>query len=346
MPMTIFDLVKSQELTSYWETLTQDRAPYFGETLFPSQQKLGLSLDWLKGANGLPVVLKPSAFDSKAIPRARLGFEKLTAQMPFFKESSYVDEELRQQLNMVLESGNQSYIDAVINRVFDDETALLEGAAARREQMRMMLLTTGTISISANGQNYFYDYGIPEDNKVDATTGWSNPDADIIGDIRTWQDQVEDATGVRPTRAVCSRKTWNYFLNNTAIKNGVLGNDSGAPITEGQAKQHLATMLDLEVYVYTKRYTNDEGVATTYVPDDTFVLFPTGNLGTGWFGTTPEQSDLMTSNVGNVSITDTGVAVSTIQLFDPVNVDTKVTMIYLPDFPTANQVVIADVAGE
>ena len=96
MPMTIFDLVKSQELTSYWETLTQDRAPYFGETLFPSQQKLGLSLDWLKGANGLPVVLKPSAFDSKAIPRARLGFEKLTAQMPFFKESSYVDEELRQ----------------------------------------------------------------------------------------------------------------------------------------------------------------------------------------------------------------------------------------------------------
>lgn len=343
---TIFDLVKSKEITSYWETLTKDRAPYLGETLFPSQQKLGLNLDWLKGANGLPVVLKPSAFDSKAIPRPRLGFERLSAQMPFFKESTYIDEELRQQLNMVLESGNQAYIDAIIKRVFDDEANLLEGAAARREQMRMMLLTTGTISISANGQDYFYDYGVPTENKVSVSVPWSNPAAKIIDDIRTWQEQVEDATGIRPTRAICSRKTWNYLLGNTDIRNGILGNDSASPITENQLKQYLITTLDLEVVVYTKRYLSDTQTSTKYVPDDTFVLIPTGKLGNGWFGTTPEQSDLISSRVANVSITDTGVAVSTIQLFDPVNVDTKVTMIYLPDFPTANQVIIADVAGE
>lgn len=343
---TIFDLVKSKEITSYWETLTQDRAPYLGETLFPSQQKLGLNLDWLKGANGLPVVLKPSAFDSKAIPRPRLGFERLSAQMPFFKESTYIDEELRQQLNMVLESGNQAYIDAIIKRVFDDEANLLEGAAARREQMRMMLLTTGTISISANGQDYFYDYGVPAENKVSVSVPWSNPAAKIIDDIRTWQEQIEDATGIRPTRAICSRKTWNYLLGNTDIRNGILGNDSASPITENQLKQYLTTTLDLEVVVYTKRYLSDTQASTKYVPDDTFVLIPTGKLGSGWFGTTPEQSDLISSRVANVSITDTGVAVSTIQLFDPVNVDTKVTMIYLPDFPTANQIIIADVAGE
>lgn len=343
---TIFDLVKSKEITSYWETLTKDRAPYLGETLFPSQQKLGLNLDWLKGANGLPVVLKPSAFDSKAIPRPRLGFERLSAQMPFFKESTYIDEELRQQLNMVLESGNQAYIDAIIKRVFDDEANLLEGAAARREQMRMMLLTTGTISISANGQDYFYDYGVPTENKVSVSVPWSNSAAKIIDDIRTWQEQVEDATGIRPTRAICSRKTWNYLLGNTDIRNGILGNDSASPITENQLRQYLITTLDLEVVVYTKRYLSDTQASTKYVPDDTFVLIPTGKLGNGWFGTTPEQSDLISSRVANVSITDTGVAVSTIQLFDPVNVDTKVTMIYLPDFPTANQIIIADVTGE
>ena len=178
--MSIFDLIKAPELTSYWEENVQDRPPYLGEELFPNDKKLGLKLDWIKGANGLPVVLKPSAFDVGAVPRPRLGFDKLSAEMPFFKESVYVDEELRQQLNMVLETGNQAYIDAVVNRVFADEMHLLEGARARREQMRMMALTTGAIAISANGQNYSYDYGMPSDHKSEVTTSWSDTSSDPI----------------------------------------------------------------------------------------------------------------------------------------------------------------------
>ena len=79
--------------------------------------------------------------------------------------------------------------------------------------------------------------------------------------------------------------------------------------------------------------------------DDTFVIFPQGKLGTGWFGTTPEQSDLMAGSAANVSITDVGVAVTTSKETDPVNVDTKVSMIYLPSFETADQVGIIDVTG-
>ena len=105
--MSIFDLIKAPELTSYWEEHTKDMPPYLGEELFPADKKLGLKLDWIKGANGLPVVLKPSAFDVGAVPRPRIGFEKLSTQMPFFKESTYIDEELRQELNMVLETGNR-----------------------------------------------------------------------------------------------------------------------------------------------------------------------------------------------------------------------------------------------
>ena len=70
---TIFDFVNATEMVSYWETLTKDRQPYLGETLFPAEKKLGLDLKWIKGSAGLPVVLKPSAFDSGAIPRPRIG---------------------------------------------------------------------------------------------------------------------------------------------------------------------------------------------------------------------------------------------------------------------------------
>ena len=89
---------------------------------------------------------------------------------------------------------------------------------------------------------------------------------------------------------------------------------------------------------------NDSGAAAKYIPDDTFILLPPGNLGNTWFGTTPEESDLMSSStVENVAIVDTGVAVTTIKQSDPVNVEIKVTQICLPDFPTADQIVIADV---
>ena len=341
---TIFDFVNANEMVSYWSTLTKDRTPYLGETLFPAQKKLGLDLKWIKGSAGLPVVLKPSAFDSGAIPRPRIGFDRLSAEMPFFKESLYIDEELRQQLNMVLDTGNQAYIDAVLNRVFNDNMVLLEGAAARREQMRMMALTTGAISIVANGQAYSYDYGMPSDHKVTVNTSWSNTAADIGADIVAGQDKIEDDTGVRPTRAVCDRKTWGYMLRNEIFKKSIYVLSQGqATLTDSVLKQHLMDTYGLEVVVYSKRYNNDSKTATKFVPDDTFVMFPSGTLGTTWFGTTPEESDLMGGKAANVSITDVGVAVTSIEKADPVNVETKVTMISLPSFEAANQVYILDV---
>lgn len=343
---TIFELVTAPELTAYWETFSQDRPPYLGETLWGNQKKLGLDLKWIKGSQGLPVVLRPSAFDVGAVPRPRIGFDRLSAQMPFFKESTYIDEELRQQLNMVMETGNQAYIDSVLNRVFNDETRLLEGARARREMMRMMALTTGAIAISANGQNYSYDYGVPAGHKDTVTTSWSTNTADIIGDIRGWQDIVEGDTGVRPTRAVCNSKTWSYLKKNQAISKMVYVMAGGdILVSDARVRALLLDELELEVTVYSKMYTNDAGQNVKYIPDDTFVLFPTGQLGTTWFGTTPEESDLMSGSAANVSITDTGVAVCTSKKIDPVNVETKVSMISLPSFETADQIFIADVAA-
>lgn len=345
--MTIFDLVKAPEIAAYWNEMAEQRAPYLGETLFPNQKKLGLTLSWLKGSAGVPVALKLSAFDVKAIPRPRIGMSKVTAEMPFFKESMYVDEELRQELNKVMETGNQAYIDAVMNRIFDDERTLIEAAAVSRERMRMMLLTTGQISLASNGQAYDYDYGVSADQKVDASTAWSNANADIVGDIRQWQDQIEVATGVRPERAICDRQVWGYMLKNVPIIKTIYAlSDGTAYMSDARLRAYLSEELGLEVVVYSKKFKDENGDVTPYVPADTFVLFPGGNLGSTWFGTTPEESDLMASTaVDNVAIVDTGVAVTTMRKADPVNVETKVTQICLPDFPYADQIIIADVSA-
>lgn len=341
--MTIFDLVVSREIVAYWELLMQDREPYLGEELFPNDKQLGLSLSWLKGANGTPVVLKASAFDVAAIPRPRIGVQKLSAEMPFFKESKYVDEELRQQLNTFIAANNQASIDLIIERIFKDEVDLLEGAAARREQMRMMLISTGSISIESNGQLYEYDYHVPSGHIQNATVSWDNPDADIVGDIKKGLDTVEEDTGVRPSRVITSTKVLGYMRKNTTIRDTI--NDVTNPnkyISDAKLKQFLADEFELTVEIYNKKYAEEDGTKTRFVPEDLFIMLPDGNLGNTMFGTTPEESDLLTSNIANVTITDTGVAVTTTKETDPVQVDTKVTMICLPTFPTADQIYILD----
>ena len=322
--MTIFDLIKSQELAAYWTELSQDKDPYVGEELFPSDKKRGLDLKWIKGSKGLPVVLKTSAFDVAAIPRTRIGFEKLSAEMPYFKESMYIDEELRQDLNMVLETGNQAYIDSVINNVFDDEMKLLDGARASRERMRMMALTTGTIAMTANGQNYSYDYNVS--HKGDAAVSWSDTaNADPIEDLRLAQQSVLDDTGVKPTRAICNSVTWRQLRNNQKILKAIFVLTEGVgSISDKKLKEYLLDELELDVVINDKRYVDEQGAQKKYVPDETFVLFPEGDLGKTWFGTTPAESDLLSSSVANVSIVDNGVAITTSQSVDPVNVETIV----------------------
>lgn len=342
--MTIFDIIQAPELAAYWTELTQDEAPFLGEELFPNDKKRGLDLKWIKGSRGLPIALKASAFDAEAVPRPRIGFDRLSAQMPYFKESKYIDEELRQELNMVLETGNQAYIDSVTNRVFDDETALLRGASAIREAMRMQALTTGVVSLASNGQAYEFDYGIPSTHKVNAATAWSNTStSDPIEDMIKGKELILDETGVEVTRAVCDRETWRNLRNNDKIVKAIYVLSNGqATVSDTRLHQFILDETGLDVVVNNKRYVDYEGATQKYIPANTFVMFPDGNLGRTWFGTTPAESDLMGGQVANVSIVDTGVAITTVQKADPVQVETIVSQICLPSFEAADQVYIID----
>lgn len=338
--MTIFDLMTAPELAAYWTELQQDEAPYPCEELFPDDKKLGITLKWLKGAKGLPIVLKTSAFDAKAIARPRIGFDKLSSEMPYFKESAYIDEELRQELNMVLETGNQAYIDSVINRVFDDELRLLRGARASRERMRMMALTTGVISMAANGQAFTFDYGVT--HKSNVSVSWSDTEnSDPIEDIRAAIDKIKEETGAVITRGMCNNKVWGQIRRNKSVIRAIYPNNVNAlRVKESELKAYLLEELGLTIRVNDMRYKDESEQTLPFMPDDTLSLFPSGTLGKTWFGTTPAESDLMAKATTNVSIVDTGVAILTKQETDPVNVETIVSMICLPSFEEADSVYI------
>ena len=111
----IYDLYNNKTIAEYYSEAVSNSIPYLGETLFPPKKKLGLDLKYIKSSKGVPQVLKLSAFDTKATLRDRAGFTDVESEMPFFKESMLIKERDRQELNKLIDSGNQAYVDVILN---------------------------------------------------------------------------------------------------------------------------------------------------------------------------------------------------------------------------------------
>ena len=342
---SIYELVTAENVTSYWTELNQNAQPDLGETLFPIQQQLGTELKWIKGASNQPVGIRLSSFDAKSIRRDMEGIKEYSTKMPFFKESVYIDEDMRQQLNNFIDANKPAIVDRILSRIFDREAKLIDATKITLERMRMEALTTGTITLSSNGQSYVYDYGVPAAHKKTVVKSWTDPTADIIGDIQSYVDLMK-AEGVTITRAVCNSSVANAFKKNTAMKNAIYVFAGGTvDITTEVARRYIASETGVTIVVNDNVYVDEQGQAHKYVPNDTIVFMPDGILGYTNLGTTPEESDLMNNLNANVSIVNEGVAVTTSQMVDPVNVDTKVSMIALPSFEEADKVVIVDTAA-
>ena len=341
---TIYDLVTAADVVAYWTEKNQNVQPLLGATLFPTKKRLGTKLEWIKGANNQPVALRPSSFDAKAIRRDRKGIEKVETDMPFFKESMYIDEEMRQKLNTFIQTNNSELVNQILAKIFDDVISLIEASYISLERMRMEMLTTGALTLASNGQAYSYDFGVEDDQKKEVGISWSDENADIIGDITEYVEDMK-AKGVTITRAVCNSSVAKNFRTNTALKNAIYVFANGTVnITTARALDYIYNETGISIYVYDNVYVNESGDSVKYVPDNTLILLPEGTLGETHFGVTPEESDLMTLGTAKVSIVDNGIAVTTYGTEDPVNVETKVSMVALPSFERANEIVIVDTA--
>lgn len=333
MPL-IYDIVTAPNIAGYWNTKQAKVDASVGEKVFPAQKQLGLKLSYVKGASGRPVVLKPSAFDTKATLRERLSVTLLEEEMPFFKESMLVKEADRQQLNLIAQTGNQTLIDTITRGLFDDTTTLLTGARAQLEAMRMQVLATGKIAVIGNGVPQDFDYGVDEEHKSAAKVAWSDKDtATPLADLDTAISALENLGG-KAEVAYMNSTTFAQLKNakstTTAIKPLA---PAGAIATAQEVKDYLSDNYGLTIVVKSGVYKDSDGKVKKYFPDGHVTLAPNAALGRTVFGTTPEESDLMGGNTGaTVNIVDTGIAVTTTKKTDPVNVETKVSMIALPSF--------------
>lgn len=337
-------------IAANWAESGSNQVAYIGPTLFPPKKKAGLDLSWIKGAKGLPVSLKPSAFDAKATFRDRVGVSKIETEMPFFREGFKIKERDRQELLRAQDS-NDPYAVAVIDRVFDDANDLIAGAAVVPERMIMQLLFpeggSMGISIKANGVDYTYNYDENttwKTNNYTALTStdlWTAPTtADPFKAFKAVKDKIRSNTGTELTTAIMNSYTFNLMAATDAMKNRWLttsGRSMGY-LTEAEVADTLRGTSRLNVVVYDKQYKDEDGTAHAFVPNGYVCLIPDGDLGGTWYGTTPEEADLMSSSVAEVSIVDTGVAITREVTVNPVNVNTYASEIVLPSFERIDEV--------
>ena len=353
---SIYEIFESKAIASYWTDVNANmQDPMIGTKYFPVSKQTGLNLAWIKGRNNLPVALQPAAFDTKAPLRDRIGVKELSTEMPFFREAMRIGEKDRQDIETLLAKGEQ-FAQPTIMRIFDDTNNLVDGAMVQAERMRMALLYGGKIGITATAENgrdiaYNYDYDVDgawaTNNNVEllTTARWltaNKATSDPINDLLEAAEKLAETKGVKAVEVLMNTTTFKGMIASDSIRKAM--NPLGASsiiVTRNSAKQFIESETGLVITLYDKMFKDEQGVYHKYFPDGYATLLPSYALGNTWYGTTPEEFDLMSGTANaSVSIVNTGVASTTIKEPHPVNVQTIVSEIVLPSFERMDDIFV------
>lgn len=354
--MILSDVFTAESVAANWTETASNATPYYGAGLFPAKKKAGLDLKWICGNKGLPVSLAPSAFDTKSSLRDRIGIKLNKAEMAFFRESMLVKEADEQEILRVQDAGDPYAVD-VLERVFDDAQTLIDGANVVPERMIMQLLAPlggkMGIEIQADGVDYTYNYD-PDGSwkkqhylELKGAAKWSASDTcDPMQVLEDAMDAQETLSGNRPAVVLMSKATFQMMKQSKKLRDNILSQNLTANVNYSTArvKAYVEEELQVTLVIYSKQYRKEDGTAAKFYPDNILMLLPDGELGSTYYGTTPEERTLMQDIGADVTLVNTGVAVAVTRTNDPVHTKTTVSEIVLPSFERMEECYAIEVA--
>ena len=354
--MILSDVFTAESVAANWTEAASNATLYYGAGLFPAKKKAGLDLKWICGNKGLPVSLAPSAFDTKSSLRDRIGIKLNKAEMAFFRESMLVKEADEQEILRVQDAGDPYAVD-VLERVFDDAQTLIDGANVVPERMIMQLLAPlggkMGIEIQADGVDYTYNYD-PDGSwkkqhylELKGAAKWSASDTcDPMQVLEDAMDAQETLSGNRPAVVLMSKATFRMMKQSKKLRDNILSQNLTANVNYSTArvKAYVEEELQVTLLIYSKQYRKEDGTAAKFYPDNILMLLPDGELGSTYYGTTPEERTLMQDVGADVTLVNTGVAVAVTRTNDPVHTKTTVSEIVLPSFERMEECYAIEVA--
>ncbi|APM40485.1 major capsid protein [Clostridium kluyveri] len=347
------DYINSKNIALYIKELPVEDT--IDQTLFPNKKVLGTKLEHAKGAKKKAVALRQSTFDVAAKMRSlNAKVEVSTTEIPFFKEAVGIDETTRREVINAMNCNNENIVNAVLDQVFDGQANLIKGAGIIAKKMRAQVIQTGKIIYSSDPKdgNVAVEYGVPENHRTILTADdkWTNPAADIVGDVKNFQKIITDDNCPKPNIMLMTEKTFDEtFLINTAITNDIRNSNLNTLriLSQSDYLQYAKERMNLIiVFLEDTTYYPYEGAdPVPYYENYKITLMSGATLGDTVYGTTPEEFDL-THGSGKLDTTiiEPGIAVTTNTKWDPVTVDTKVSVMPIVSFDRADEVFFGTVA--
>lgn len=328
MPNTgyINDLIDPLELVNFVRNINFYDVTVF-ERYFPTQTVDDIQYRYTKGQLLDQDAAVYRAYDTPSPIGKRQGFARMTGELPPLSKKISLGEE-EQLRHRALDTGRYA---PIIDAIYNDAANLARSIQIRLEIARGELLSAGTVTLSENGVNAQYVAGVPSDHFVaPAVTNWDNTAADILGDLRTWQDKfILDTHGATFTEMVVSRKTMNYMLNNTAIRQ-LTQYVLGAPLEVSRDQLNsILTTRDLPTVTVDDRMFSVAGTATRLIPQNKVILTFPNQLGTTFLGTPLEAIEAASRGVITAEEAP-GIWASTWQDNEPIRTWTRAGAIGVP----------------
>lgn len=288
---------------------------------------------------------KARAFDAPPMPGRRDTFSVSKVRLPAVSQMLGRGERDRLELER-LRSGGQSTA-AIEQAIFDDAENNTRSVLARVELMRGDLLTDGKITLPELG-GLEADFGTPGTHIVAAATVWTDPAADILGDIRAWNKVYRASNGFGFGGMILSEDILFAMLQNTAIRElWSSGNGTPGLVTLDQLNQTLrANRLPEVLFTYDAQTLVDD-TATAILPADKVVFVPPAGipLGHTQWGMTATALELQNANV-EIPVTPAGiVAVIDKDVRPPYRESAYVDATCMPILSRPKGLFVADVAA-
>ncbi|UKJ43460.1 major capsid protein [Lysinibacillus sp. ACHW1.5] len=329
----VLELFNQKTMLDY--SKTREYKPLLGETLFPEVKHSTLEFDMIKGGSSLPTIASVHAFDTEAEIGSREA-SKQALEAAYIKRKMQITEK---DLIALAQPRNEAEKNYLMQNVFNDVDALVNGVRARVELMRIEALSKGKVTLNENGLNMSVNYHVPSDHQ-EALSGaglWTADSADIIGDMERWADTLTD----KPTRALTSTKILRSILRNAKIIAALFGKDSGRIPTRQDLnaflQQHDLPVIAVYDAKYRKQAANGSYTSHRYLDEDKFVMFGDGTLGETLYGPTPEESRMLREGA---DVSSVGKIITMVfeEGQDPVSTWTKAAATAIPSFHAADNV--------
>ena len=227
MQQSLLTEVTKKNLDAY----VQERVftPMYWPKFFPLKTTLALSYETLIGSKGAPVAADVIAYDASAPEKTRKAIKKLTGDIPKLAMKKKMSEkDLIDYWTFKNLSGGNAQLNAILDLVYGDIDACVEGVNARMEWLALKAISQTYIALSktTNGGGIVtlnnIDYGMPAANKNHASVVWNATVTTTkpITDLRTAKAEAR-LQGVKFKYALMDDTDWGYFQASTETQNFV-----------------------------------------------------------------------------------------------------------------------------